>query len=60
MELLRQREKEEEEERRRKAAEEKVVMNITANARQLLQKITDRFSTIRRAFRTMDKDKSGR
>ena len=36
-----------------------VVMSLSPNAREMLSKLGDRFSTVRRAFRTMDKDKSG-
>ncbi len=36
-----------------------VILTLSDNARLMLNKITDRFSTVRRAFRTMDKDKSG-
>lgn len=34
-------------------------MTLSENARIMLAKLGDRFSTVRRAFRTMDKDRSG-
>lgn len=59
LEKLRELEEQKFAEEQRIANESNVVMDITANCRQLLSKITDRFSTVRRAFRTMDKDRSG-
>ncbi|GMI05839.1 hypothetical protein TrRE_jg7355 [Triparma retinervis] len=37
----------------------KIVINLSDTARMMLKKLGERFSTVRRAFRTMDKDRSG-
>lgn len=39
--------------------QENIVLTLSENARLMLAKLGDRFSTVRRAFRTMDKDRSG-
>eukprot|EP00520_Triparma_pacifica_P017208 CAMPEP_0118661536 /NCGR_PEP_ID=MMETSP0785-20121206/16332_1 /TAXON_ID=91992 /ORGANISM="Bolidomonas pacifica, Strain CCMP 1866" /LENGTH=1313 /DNA_ID=CAMNT_0006554983 /DNA_START=25 /DNA_END=3962 /DNA_ORIENTATION=- len=47
-------------ERQRQMREkEKIVVNLSETAREMLKKLGERFSTVRRAFRTMDKDRSG-
>ncbi|GMH85122.1 hypothetical protein TL16_g10130 [Triparma laevis f. inornata] len=39
--------------------QQNIVLTLSENARIMLAKLGDRFSTVRRAFRTMDKDRSG-
>ncbi|GMI19808.1 hypothetical protein TrCOL_g2265 [Triparma columacea] len=48
-------------EKRRSEMQEKskIVVNLSDTVRAMLHKLGDRFSTVRRAFRTMDKDRSG-